>query len=287
MVTSLSTYQSLVARGQHSWKDFNESRRRQLTKSNPAAVNERVSENIVIELLTNVLDWETECIQQQVEYADITLCHMGITRLIIETKRPGLLKWNKNEVEKALSQARRYADKQKVKTIAISDGHLLYAADIQHGGLKGRLYVELDSENFPDELFWLSKHGIYREREGNNTKLNEQDEISLAPDDILHPKYKIPARCFAYVGDATDHKTWKLPYLLANGSVDTKRLSGAVRCIVSNYRGTNVKNVPDSAIPSVLKRLGDAAFQAGKMPSQIPKPAATYCQLNDILLALS
>ena len=283
MVTSLSTYQSLLSRGQENWNDFLESRHRRLSKSNPAAINERVSENIVIELLTNVLDWETECIQQQVEYADITLCHMGITRLIIETKRPGLLMWNQNEIEKALAQARRYADKQKVKTIAISDGHLLYAADIQHGGLKERLYIELDINDFPADLFWLSKHGIYRERENYQEKLNQKSEVTLAENDLLHPKYKVPARCFAYVGDASNCKTWKLPYLLANGKVDTKRLSGAVRCIVTNYRGGNVKDLPDNAIPSVLKRLGEAATQAGKMPAQNPKTADTYRRLSEIL----
>lgn len=287
MVTALSTYQSLLSRGNDNWKNFLESRQCRLSKSNPAAINERVSENIVIELLTTVLDWETESIQQQVEYADITLCHLGITRLIIETKRPGLLKWNQNEVEKALAQARRYADKQSVKTIAICDGHLLYAADIKHGGLKERLYVELNHDDFPDDLFWISKHGIYRDRENYQQKLNQKNEVALTADDLLHPKYQVPARCFAYVGDASNHKTWKLPYLLANGNVDTRRLSGAVRCIITNYRGTNVKGVPHDAIPEVLKRLGEAAQQAGKMPSQNPKTADTYRQLSEILQVIS
>ena len=38
-------------------------------------------------------------------------------------------------VHRALEQARRYADEQKVTCIAVSDGVMFYAANIEEGGL--------------------------------------------------------------------------------------------------------------------------------------------------------
>lgn len=34
---------------------------------------------------------------------------------------------------------------------------------------------------------------------------------AVAPKGVLHPKYQLPARCFGYVGDPGDPRTWKLP----------------------------------------------------------------------------
>jgi hypothetical protein len=96
----------------------------------------------------------------------------------------------------------------------------------------------------------------------------------------LHPKYKLPAGSFAYVGDRTDTKTWKLPYLFADGRPDLKRLPGAIQAITTSYRGKNVSGIPDERIPDVLIRLGKAAVQAGKMPFQDKKASATYRQLE-------
>ena len=99
----------------------------------------------------------------------------------------------------------------------------------------------------------------------------------------LHPTYKLPARCFAYVGDESDTKTWKLPYLLSDGRVDLKRLPAAIQAVVTGYRGKKVSGIPDDQLPDVLVRLGRAAAQAGKMPFQDPKAAAVYRQLQTAL----
>lgn len=99
----------------------------------------------------------------------------------------------------------------------------------------------------------------------------------------MHPKYRLPARCFGYVGDASDPHTWHLPYLCADGSVDLRRLPKAVQAILSNYRGAHVTSIPESAIPDVLVRLADAANRAGKMPGQTADPAAAYMQLAQAL----
>jgi hypothetical protein len=85
---------------------------------------------------------------------------------------------------------------------------------------------------------------------------------------LLHPKYCLPAQCFAYIGDANRPATWKLPYLREDGSIDVKRLPKAIQSILSNYRGAKVSSVPEKAIPDVLRRLAAAAEQLGKMPYQ-------------------
>jgi hypothetical protein len=68
-------------------------------------------------------------------------------------------------------------------------------------------------------------------------------------------KDSLHSSCFAYVGDANDFATWKLPYRLAGGSVDLKRLPKAIQCIIGNYRGAQVSGIPEPAIPDVLGRL--------------------------------
>lgn len=102
----------------------------------------------------------------------------------------------------------------------------------------------------------------------------------------LHPTYKLPARCFAYVGRETDSKTWKLPYLLSDGNVDLKRLPAAIQAVVTSYRGKKVSGIADDRVPDVLVRLGRAAAQAGKMPFQDSKAAAIYQQLQTALVRL-
>ncbi len=73
----------------------------------------------------------------QVDRADIVLTDHGIKRLIVEVKRPGSLAWNRRAVEGALDQAARYASEQKVRSVAISDGVMLYAADTVFPGATG------------------------------------------------------------------------------------------------------------------------------------------------------
>jgi len=71
---------------------------------------------------------------------------------------------------------------------------------------------------------------------------------------LLHPKYKIPASCFAYVGDANKPSTWKLPYLHADGTPDHSRLPKAIQAVLSNYRDATVSTVPEKAVSDVLVR---------------------------------
>lgn len=107
------------------------------------------------------------------------------------------------------------------------------------------------------------------------------DEAQIStPIELLHPKHKLPARCFAYVGDVADTKSWKLPYLLSDGYPDLKRLPKAIQAVITNYRGANVARIPERQIPDVLTRLGFAAVKAGKMPFQDKRAALIYRQLE-------
>ncbi len=218
----------------------------------------------------------------------------GIKRLIVEVKRPGSLAWNRRAVEKALDQVRRYASEQKVKTVAISDGCMLYAANIADGALQDRVFVSMSDAEPPSDLWWLSVQGIWRQAEsGDSARLRLLPEEPVATqsasgtpcesEGLLHPKYHLPAQCFAYVGDYAKPGSWKLPYLLADGTVDAKRLPKAVQAILSNYRGAKVNGIPESSIAAVLSRLAQAARHVGHMPPEACNPAPIYRQLADAL----
>ena len=293
MIQNLASYHHCVERIQGNWRPFLEKRRERLQQQERHGMAaEKVAENILEDLFTSVLDWSVSDLNNQVEYADLLLTSLGIKYLLVEVKRPGALAWNHRAVEAALDQAMRYADEQKVKCVGVSDGVMLYAADIQHGGLNDRVFVSLESQEPPDSLFWLSVHGIYRPRGDSEDAalhllpeaLREQfDETILLQDAFLHPKYKIPAHCFAYIGDACDPRTWKLPYRLADGSPDVKRLPKAIQAVLSNYRGTKVSGIPERDIPEVLVRLATASVQIGKMPHQSGEPSLVYQQLAEVL----
>jgi len=246
-VKDLASYRHCTEHIHQNWPRFLEQRKERLAQQERhGTAAEKVAENIIEDLFTVVLDWTLCDLNNQVHYADLLLTRLGVKYLIVEAKRPGVLAWNRRAVEAALEQARRYADEQKVKCIGVSDGLMLYAADIHGGGIKDRVFASLMDPEPPDDLWWLSVHGIYRPIPDDHTAavrtLPDAAEEPLpvaGPGDgaLLHPKYKIPARCFGYVGDANDPGTWKLPYRLGNGSVDLKRLPKAIQCIITNYRG--------------------------------------------------
>jgi hypothetical protein len=293
MIDGLASYRRCTERICANWPAFLGKRTERLAQQERhGVVAERVAENILEDLFTLVLDWSLSDVNHQVGFADLLLTRLGVKYLILEAKRPGALAWNRRAVEAALDQARRYADEQKVKCVSVSDGVMLYAADIERGGLRDRVFVALDSPDPQHSLWWLAVHGIYRARADVHDAalrlLPDEPEIdapALAEADagLLHPKYQIPAHCFAYVGHAGDPRTWKLPYCVADGTVDVKRLPKAIQAILSNYRGTKVSGIPEADIPDVLVRLARAAVRLGRMPHQLPDTADIYRQLADVL----
>ena len=293
-VSTLTTYRRGLEHIHQAWPGFLELRAKRLRQqARLGTAAEKVAENIVEDLMTGVLDWSVGDLNNQVHFSDLVLTHLGISYLIVETKRPGALVWNRRALEAALEQARRYASEQRVSCVAVSDGTMFYAADVVHGGLRDRVFCRLDATKPAEELWWLSVHGIYRQRpsKGAGFRLPSDGEVETrpnaqAPDFLLHPKYHLPARCFAYVGDAAKTITWKLPFRLADGTVDTKRLPKAIGAILTNYRGAKVQAIPEEAIPDVLRRLAKAAQSLGHMPPSATSPAPVYRELADVLARL-
>jgi hypothetical protein len=292
-LANLASHRHCADRIQATWHDFLNKRDERLQQQRRLGeACEKVAENILEDLFTNVLDWPLADFNNQVEHADIVLTDHGIKRLVVEVKRPGSLAWNRRAVESALAQVMRYADEQKIKAVAVSDGTMLYAANIADGGLRDRVFVSLAESQPPLDLWWLSVQGIWREREPNGVaqlRILPEEPLQVEPaagtghasEGLLHPKYHLPAQCFAYVGDYSKPHSWKLPYLTAEGAVDAKRLPKAVQAILSNYRGEKVMGIPEEAIPAVLVRLARAAARAGHMPPTACNSALTYRQLAD------
>ena len=292
-VVSLASYRRCCDRLTAAWPDFLAKREERLAQQRRFGVAaEKVAENILEDLFTMVLDWRVSEVNNQVGYADLVLSRLGVKLLIVEVKRPGALAWNERSVGFALAQAHRYADEQKVHSIAVSDGIMLYARDHVPGGHRDRVLVRLDEPQAPVDLWWLSADGIYRTREDPSAA-----RLSLLPPapestpesgngtlaGLVHPKYRLPAVCFAYVGSAADPKTWHLPYLLADGTPDLARLPKAIQAILSNYRGAHVSSVPEEAIPEVLVTLARTAHKLGKLPASGPGTARAYIQLQQAL----
>ncbi|MGD0237943.1 MAG: hypothetical protein ABSC55_25840, partial [Syntrophorhabdales bacterium] len=147
---NLASHRRCAERIQAAWEGFAAKRDQRLEQQRRLGeASEKVAENILEDLFTTVLDWPLADFNNQVEHADIVLTDHGIKRLVVEVKRPGSLAWSRRAVENALAQATRYAGEQKVKAVAVSDGVMLYAANIAEGGLQDRVFVSLSAGEPP------------------------------------------------------------------------------------------------------------------------------------------
>lgn len=296
----LAGYRQLAARVRERWTYFLETRRALLAAEERfGSVAEKASENVVNALLTEVLDWRPQDLNWQLDHADLVVTRNYMKYLVVETKRPGLLRGYGRARDEAFAQVRRYADKQGIRHVAVSDGHLFHAADVQDGGLRPRAVIDLEaSAPLVEHLWWISVDGIYRDaplaeplaRAEQDTQTEMARQGGLFSDqessELLHPKHHLPARCFAYVGHAADPHTWRLPYRSTSGKLDLRRLPMAIQALLSNYRGAKVEGIPDAEIPAVMRRLAAAAREAGKMPDQRPTTAQAYKQLAAALAQL-
>jgi hypothetical protein len=294
-IEHLASYRHCVERISSGWPTFAAKRRDRLVQQERlGTAAEKVAEDIVADLFTDVLDWTVADLNHQVGFADLLLSRLGVKYLLLEAKRPGALAWNGRAVHQALDQACRYGAEQHVRVVAVSDGVMLYAADVADGGLQDRVFARLDAAAAPEALWWLSVHGIYRDRPDRaDAALQLLPSLAPGPNgligatlgdgELLHHKYHLAARCFAYVGDASNPSTWHLPYRCADGSIDRARLPKAIQAILTNYRGAKVSKVPEPAVPAVLRRLSEAATELGRMPAQAPDTAPVYRQLAETL----
>lgn len=290
-VAGLAAYRNCCARLTAAWPVFQDRRAERLAQQRRfGTAAEKVAENILEDLFTMVLGWPLADLNNQVGYADLVFTRLGIKYLILEVKRPGALAWNERSVDLALAQAQRYAGEQKVRTIGVSDGVMLYSRDIIPGGYRDRAFARLDEAQPPEDLWWLSADGIYRQREepGGTLRLlppafGAVGDPVIPAQGPMHPKYRLPARCFAYSGSTADPKTWHLPYLRADGTPDLARLPKAIQAILSNYRGAHVSSIPEAAIPEVLVTLARTAYRVGKLPATGPAAPAAYVRLQEAL----
>jgi hypothetical protein len=290
-LSKLAQFRNFISHAETAWPAFQALRAERLTQAQRnGGAAEKVAEDILGDFFTTALDWGISDLNHQVGRADIILTRSGIKRLLIEAKRPGLLNGENRIFWDAREQAHRYADEQHVRTIAVSDGNVFHAFDIVNGGLEERVQLRLDSTEFQPDSWWVSKEGVDRPAEilMQREFANEENiDVTVPPGEIgevlLHKKYKVPANCFAYVPDASDPSTWKLPCWKVYGEeVDTVRLSGAIRAVVTNYRGAHA-TVPEESVSDVLVRLGKAASKARKLPGQDPNPKDSYRQLYQVL----
>jgi hypothetical protein len=287
--SNLASYRRCVDRIARTWPAFAAQRSDRLRQGLFGSPVEKVAENILEDLFTKVLDWSLPDVNLQIGRADVVLSDLGIKRLVLEVKRPGALAWHQTAVHAALDQAMGYAAAQKVGAVAVSDGQMLYAADVVHGGLMPRIYVGLDAREPPLDLWWISVHGIYRPCPAPSrvppkeaTVVADSEDASEKIEQLLHHRYQLPARCFAFVGSANDPATWKLPYLLIDGLPDLKRLPKAIQSILSNYRGVKV-SIPRETVPDVLVRLAKTAAALGRMPCQGHGTAEVYSDAHEAL----
>lgn len=293
----LAMQRRCLERVKNHWAEFRKRRSAHIGEQGIGKTVEVVARNIVQDLLTIPLDWTLNDLKFEVPCktgrADIVVTSLGIPQLIIETKAPREFWWNRSHVDEALWQARRYGDELHVTQLAVSDGYLLYAVDVSNGEFCGRALVALEDPEPPKDLWWLSAMGIVKLRPDAPAPMPDfavpttaqpaEDSEDTSPS-LLHPKYRRPAQCFAYVGNAADPKTWKLPYLYPNGAIDVARLPKAIQAMLTDYRGLRVKGIPEHSVPGVLVKLGRAVATLGKLPQQHPQTADAYQQLGSALV---
>lgn len=284
----LASYRRCAERIEAAWPVFAARRRQRLRQGLFGAPVEKVAENIVEDLFTGVLDWSLEDVNLQIGRADVVLSDHGYKRLVLEVKRPGSLIWHRPAIEKALGQALGYASAQNVAAVAVSDGDMMYAADVMAGGgMSDRVLAALDTDLSPLDLWWVSVHGIYRPCSAGPGDLAwpaaTKPATAADPGELRDHRYHLPSRCFGYIGSAGDTGTWKLPYLLENGDPDARRLPKAIQSILSNYRGTKV-TIPREAVPDVLVRLAMAAATLRKLPCQCADSSPAYVQAHHALM---
>ena len=128
-------------------------------------VTEKVVENSLEDLLTQVLDWSLGEVVYQFGNADMTLVHLGKSVMVLEAKSPQGEFRRRGSLLAALRQARRYANTHAADMIGVCDGKTLYVEDAREGQAQARLLVSLDDKMPNESLRWLSRENIQRRRD--------------------------------------------------------------------------------------------------------------------------
>jgi hypothetical protein len=120
----------------------------------------RTTENILRDLLTTVLDWSAHQVRLQ-DSGSLLLSRLGAKYLVVEIKEPGSLD-GPGKVSRALWPAVRQAESLKARRVAVTDGDLFDAHDLDATGMSPRVRLHLSDPAPPDDLWWLSTRGIPR-----------------------------------------------------------------------------------------------------------------------------
>ncbi len=247
-------------------------------------LSEKVTENILGALFTQVLGWPMRDLHWQLGRADLVVASHQQKHLVIETKKPGKFA-RVPEVVQALRQVYRYAAEQNLEQAAVTDGFLFLQMARRRNGWVPRVVFRLDSPESPAvAIGLLSPDGIHKKssrgldesllaRLGFRSVENEDwRELSGA----VHEKLALPAYCFAFVGEYGNPGTWKFPYRHPDGSPDEVRLPRAIRAVLALLREPRDDTLPREALPTVVGKLSRAAWEAGKCPSPGIRTAPSY-----------
>ena len=107
MDNQLARKKKLLERAQNNWAEFQSKRKQYLAQMHLRdGGSEKITENILVDLFTLVLDWPLSNVDYQSGWCDIVLVDTGIKHLLIEAKYSGKFSSSK-AMEQALSQVSR------------------------------------------------------------------------------------------------------------------------------------------------------------------------------------
>lgn len=96
-IEDLVTYRHCLERIDFLWPAYLSKRSQRLEQQRRHGfAAEKVAENILEDLFTEVLDWTVADLNNQLDYADIVLTKNGVKYLLLEVKRPAALAWNRS-----------------------------------------------------------------------------------------------------------------------------------------------------------------------------------------------
>ena len=233
-------------------------------------LHEKDIETIFQALAEGPLGYEIEQLNTQQNYADYALIDRGLKLAVIEIKSFQLFADDIKcpQLQSALVQAARYANRHRTPYIMAFDGQTIVLARVESSNMINvYLSVNIECDSAPPELFFFTQYGLFQ---------YPIDVLCTIPYDASddeglyknHHGVKLHYSCFAYVGDIRDKATWIAPYRNEDGSVDTNRIGHAVNYLLSpgRYRGQKAtsQRIPDAATPLVALRLAKAYKKIGK-----------------------
>ena len=144
--------------------------------------------------------------------ADFALIDRGLKLAVIEAKGFGVFQ-HQAEVDDALVQGARYADRHRTPLIWACDGCQLLLANRESSAESINVHLELpiDLPTGPEDLYYFTHYGLFRYR----VEVVRVIPYSAAEDQALYKRHHgILLHCssFAHVGDLRDKATWMMPY---------------------------------------------------------------------------